>query len=328
MSNLNLGNININTRHLIESLGGSRLGELDIRVIPGPLGSVILDFGVDRLGTLGAGKVLAEICLAGLGRVSIGPQSSSLGPLPGVMVETDYPLLACIGAQYAGWPLATPDYFAMASGAARMLRGQEEILERYGLSEVATQGVLVLEAAKLPTESAVAQAGLDCQLPPNDLTFCVARTASLPGTIQIVARSVETTLHKLFELNFDLSSVHRACGTCPLPPIGVSDLQSIGWTNDAIILGSDVALWVDCPDENIEVILDQLPSSSSQDFGRPFIEIFEAYGRDFYKIDKLLFSPARVTFNNYRTGRLFRVGELHERLFHQSLGLATDTRKL
>ncbi len=321
MAAINQKNLNQLARSAIDAIGGQRLHAADVRVLPGACGSVILDFGMDRLGTLAGGRILAELCLAGLGQVSLAAQGGSIGPLPTVMVETDDPLWACIGSQYAGWPLSTADYFAMASGPARMLRGRESMLDRYQLQEIASQGVVILEGAKLPTETAVTLAGIDCQLPPSELTFCIARTSSLPGTIQIVARCIETAMHKLFELGFDLSRVVRAFGNCPLPPIGADDLQSIGWTNDAIIFGSDVTLWVDCDDAQIEAVLAELPSCRSRDFGRPFLETFEKYDRDFYKIDRLLFSPARVTFNNCRTGRLFVAGSLHEELFLRSLGL-------
>ncbi|MEQ1902663.1 MAG: methenyltetrahydromethanopterin cyclohydrolase [Pirellulaceae bacterium] len=324
MSRTSLENLNLRSRQLIERLGGSRLDELDVRVIAGPLGCIILDFGVDRLGTIAAGKILAEICLADLAKVSIEPSNRAEWPMPIVAVETDHPLSACIASQYAGWPVSADGYFAMASGPARLLRGKEDILARYGLAEVATQGVVILESGGLPTESALEKMGLECQLAPNELTLCIARTASLPGTLQIVARCIETTLHKLFELNFDLTQVVRAYGTCPLPPIGRSDLQSVGWTNDAIILASDVTLWVDCADSRVEEVGERLPSSSSQDFGRPFIEIFQAYERDFYRIDKMLFSPARVTFNNVQSGRVFQFGQQHFELLRKSVGLTAE----
>jgi methenyltetrahydromethanopterin cyclohydrolase len=189
------------------------------------------------------------------------------------------------------------------------------------LQEVASQGVLVLEAPSLPTEAAVMQAGLECELSPKNLIFCVARTASLPGTIQIVARSIETTLHKLDEIGFDLRLVVSALGTAPLPPIGKSDMQSIGWTNDAIIFGSQVTLWVDCEDSAVLSVGARCPSESSADFGRPFIEIFEDYDRDFYRIDKLLFSPAKITIHNVRTGKSWVFGKLHYNLLNKSIGL-------
>ncbi|MEZ6096671.1 MAG: methenyltetrahydromethanopterin cyclohydrolase [Pirellulaceae bacterium] len=319
-----LKNLNYRTKSIIDSLDAEQRIELGIKTILGPKNILLLDFGADQPGTLAAGKLLAEICLAGLGTVSIDMGQQSQMPLPSVSVFTDHPLAACIASQYAGWPVSTSDYFAMGSGPARMLRGQEDLLERYQLRENSEQAVVVLESKELPTSTAVDLLGDDCGIAPDMLTVCIARTASLPGTIQIVARSIETTMHKLAELGFDLQSVLSASGSAPLPPIGVDDLQSVGWTNDAIILGSRVMLWVNSDDDLIEATGKRLPSNVSLDFGRPFIEIFESYDRDFYKIDKLLFSPAQVTINNIRSGRSWTFGEVHLKLLLQSIGLGSS----
>jgi methenyltetrahydromethanopterin cyclohydrolase len=67
-----------------------------------------------------------------------------------------------------------------------------------------------------------------------------------------------------------------------------------------------------------------LTSDSSADFGAPFQEIFERYERDFYRIDKLLFSPAQATINNLRTGSVFTSGKLHRELLLRSFGLTHD----
>jgi methenyltetrahydromethanopterin cyclohydrolase len=128
--------------------------------------------------------------------------------------------------------------------------------------------------------------------------------------IQVVARSLETAMHKLHELRFDLSTVVSGSGVAPLPPLIADDLQALGWSNDAILYGALVTLWLDTSDQAIEAVLDRLPSNGSADFGVPFLEIFESYQRDFYKIDKLLFSPARVILNNMRTGNVFACGEI------------------
>ena len=41
----------------------------------------------------------------------------------------------------------------------------------------------------------------------------------------MVARSVETALHKLHELKFDLNQIVSAFGTAPLPPVATKDLR-------------------------------------------------------------------------------------------------------
>jgi methenyltetrahydromethanopterin cyclohydrolase len=48
------------------------------------------------------------------------------------------------------------------------------------------------------------------------------------------------------------------------------------------------------------------------------LKVFEEAGRDFYRIDPHLFSPARVTLVNLRTGRLFREGVVRPDILRQS----------
>jgi methenyltetrahydromethanopterin cyclohydrolase len=152
------------------------------------------------------------------------------------------------------------------------------------------------------------------------VTLCVASTASLPGTIQVVARSVETAMHKLHELGFDLRTVKRGRGNAPLPPIAADDLTALGWTNDAILYGGSVNLSVDADDDTIARVIERVPSSSSGDFGTPFLDIFQSYDNDFYKIDKLLFSPAKIVIENLRSGKLFEAGEIHHDVLQKSFG--------
>ena len=50
--------------------------------------------------------------------------------------------------------------------------------------------------------------------------------------------------------------------------------------------------------------------AASKDHGAPFVEIFKRAGMDFYKIDPMLFSPARISFQNLRTGRTHTFGQV------------------
>ena len=111
--------------------------------------------------------------------------------------------------------------------------------------------------------------------------------------------------------------MQRAIGLAPIPPVGSDDYRSMGWTNDSMLYGAEVQLWVSNPDD-IYSLVDQLPSSTSKDFGRPFAEIFEEYDRDFYKVDRKLFSPARVTVNCLATGKSATAGELRYDLLASS----------
>ena len=84
----------------------------------------------------------------------------------------------------------------------------------------------------------------------------------------------------------------------------------MGWTNDSVLYGAEVTLWVEGSEVDWEELGPRIPSSGSSDFGRPFGEIFEAYGRDFYRIDPLLFSPAAVRIVNRTTGHCLEFGSV------------------
>ena len=296
----------------------------DLRVTTTRLenGATIHDFGVRATGGLEAGLLLARVCMSGLADVSLASGSIGGEHWPHVSVSTDHAVPACLLSQYAGWQISVDKYFAMGSGPMRVLAGREELIQSFGVHESAKECIGVLESGKLPDESVAAYIAERTSTPVNRVQLAVARTASLAGSIQVVARSVETALHKLFELEFDVMRIVSGHGTAPLPPIAKDDLTGIGLTNDAILYGADVTLWVRGDDESIANIGPHVPASASDACGKPFLEIFEAAGRDFYAIDPHLFSPARITLMNLDTGRSHTFGHLAPDVLCSSFGLA------
>ncbi|NUQ62807.1 MAG: methenyltetrahydromethanopterin cyclohydrolase [Pirellulales bacterium] len=285
-------------------------------------GSRVLDFGVDARGGLEAGRRLAEVCLAGLGKVDFFAGEGS-GRTPAVSVRTDYPVAACMASQYAGWQITHEGYFAMGSGPMRAAAAREPLFETIGCRESDSVAVGVLETSQLPSQAVCEEIARKCRVEPEKLTLLVARTASQAGTVQVVARCVETAMHKLFELGFDLNLVESGFGVAPLPPVAGNDLTAMGWTNDAILYGGEVTLWVHGDESELRRLGPSVPSTSSRDHGRPFARIFEHYGRDFYAIDPLLFGPAVVTLLHLDTGRRFRFGRTAPDLLRESFGAGT-----
>ncbi len=266
------------------------------------MGAQVIDAGVDQLGSLEIGLLLARICLADLAQVSLVPGRVGGVMVPTVAVNVLQPVAACMASQYAGWQIAVDQYFAMGSGPIRALYGKEALFDDIGFREKPKVGVGVLETSQLPDEGVVAHIAGKCGLAPERLTLLCARTASMAGGVQVVARSVETAMHKLHELKFDLSRVVAGYGVAPVPPVAKNDMKAIGRTNDAVLYGGEVTLFVTGDDASIADVGKQLPSSSSSDYGRPFAEIFKRYDHDFYKIDAMLFSPAVVSLQNVETG--------------------------
>lgn len=282
---------------------------------------LLLDFGVVTEGGIEAGVALAAICMAGLADVSMAPGLIGDIGWPQVVVETDSPVAACLFSQYAGWRISVDKYFAMGSGPMRAVAAKEELFDKLWYREQADQVVGVLESSKLPDASVFEYIAQATDVEPEDVVLCVAPTSSMAGNLQVVARSIETAMHKLHELGFDVTRVRSAYGTAPLPPVAKNDLEGIGRTNDAILYGARVTLWVMGDDESIADIAKRVPSMASPAYGSPFLEIFEAAGRDFYKIDPMLFSPAQIVFQNIDTGRVHIAGTVNERVLRASFGM-------
>jgi methenyltetrahydromethanopterin cyclohydrolase len=284
-------------------------------------GARVIDCGGAVVGSLAAGLMMARACLADSGEVCYVPCPVPEVGGPAVQVTTDDPVRACLASQYAGWQVSVGKFFAMASGPMRAVSAREEIFHHIPGKEESPFAVGVLESAKHPTDEVVA--AVVAKLPPvaEHLTLLVAPTMSIAGTTQVVARSVETAMHKLHELKFDVTQVVSGYGVAPLPPVATDFVQAIGRTNDAILYGGKVTLWVRADDEVIAAVGPKVPSSASRDHGAPFADVFAKYGGDFYKIDPLLFSPAEVEFRNLKTGKCHRFGRIEPTLVRKSFGL-------
>jgi len=292
-----------------------RRGELRIDV-QDIAGATVIDCGVFAAGGIAAGLELAGVCLSGLGDVSLLPGDQHSTGLPRVQVYSDQPVLACMASQYAGWQISAGKYFAMGSGPMRALYGKEKLFDDISGREQSPLAVGVLEG-KLPPPDAVTWIADRLQLLPSRLTLLVARTASIAGNIQVVARSLEMALHKLHELKFDLNQVVSGIGIAPLPPPAKDDLAAIGRTNDAVLYGGQAVVYVKSNDDLLAEIGPKVPSNSSTEYGSLFADLFAKY-QDFYKIDPLLFSPAEILFCNLATGRMHRFGKTAPEILEKS----------
>jgi methenyltetrahydromethanopterin cyclohydrolase len=283
-------------------------------------GARVLDAGVHVRGGLEAGRSLAELCMGGLGHVAFAPIVIDGHSWPGVQVWTDHPAVACMASQYAGWAISPEGFFAMGSGPLRAkARVERELFAKLAYAEEAARGVLVLEGRTLPGAAVAAWVSAKAGVPADGITFAVAPTASVAGGVQIVARVLETGLHKMDTLGFDVTRVSSGIGTAPLPPVAHNDLRAVGRTNDCILYGGQARYLIDAGDEELEAMAERLPASCSADYGTPFYDIFKRCDNDFYKIDPMLFSPGEVWLTSAVTGRTFHAGKLDAGVLHASL---------
>jgi methenyltetrahydromethanopterin cyclohydrolase len=297
-----------------------RAGELRIAVHTLASGARVVDAGAAAPGGFTAGVALAELCMGGLGHVSLTPLSIGGETWPGVQVWTDHPAAACMASQYAGWAIDPPGFFAMGSGPLRAkARVERDLFGKLGYGEESTRGVLVMESRALPGEDVAAWVSAKAGVAADHLTFAVAPTASLAGGLQVVARVLETGLHKMDTIGFDVTRVSSAIGTAPLAPTARNDVRAIGRTNDCILYGGQARYMIDAGDEELAALAARLPACASADYGTPFYEIFKRYDNDFYRIDPLLFSPAEVWLTSAASGRTFHAGRLDPGILHASL---------
>jgi methenyltetrahydromethanopterin cyclohydrolase len=297
-------------------------------------GATIVDAGMQAAGGVEAGLRIAEICMGGLGQVSLAPY----GDMPWtqhVVARSSQPVLACLASQYAGWSLnhewvQTKDgvekkkkFNALGSGPARAIACKEPLYTQLNYRDPAQPTCLVLEVDKLPPDAIMDKVLRDCSITGEQLTVILTPTQSLAGITQIIARVLEVALHKAHTLHFPLDKIVQGIGMAPLAPPSADFITSMGRSNDAILLGGHVQLFVRCPDDEARQLAAQLPCTSSRNYGEPFAEIFKAVNYDFYQIDPMLFAPAQVLISNLDTGTSFEGGKRNATLLARSFGAAS-----
>lgn len=285
-------------------------------------GARMIDAGAGVRGSIEAGRRIAEICLGGLGTVTLAPTGPIASWPYSVIVHSTDPVIACLGSQYAGWSLADEagdsGFFALGSGPGRAVAAVEDLYKELGYRDSASAIALVLESGSAPPASVVAKVAEATGVSPEGVTFIYAPTQSLAGSTQVVARVLEVALHKAHTVGFDLHKILDGIGSAPLSPQHPDFIKAMGRTNDAIIYGGRVQLFVEADSADARQLAEQLPSTTSADHGAPFAEIFARVNGDFYKIDGALFSPAEVIVTSVTTGESFRGGKLMPELVEAS----------
>jgi methenyltetrahydromethanopterin cyclohydrolase len=302
-------------KNLIENADKLRL---DVQKLDN--GCTIVDAGINVPGGIEAGRLITEICLGGMGSVSI-THSPYISRWPlSINVHTSNPVLGCLGSQYAGWSLSHEKYYALGSGPARALCVKEELYAELGYKDSADETVLVIENDNVPPLEIVDKVSAACKVEPSRLTIIVTPTSSLAGGVQVVGRVLEVAMHKAHALHFPLENIVDGSGSAPICPPHPDFIKAMGRTNDAILFAGQVHIFVKGDDAAAEQLANELPSSTSKDYGKPFAEIFKAYDYDFFKVDAMLFSPASVIVTAVESGKSFHAGKLDEELLNKSFG--------
>lgn len=286
-------------------------------------GTTLIDAGVEKGGGFLAGLYVSRICMADLADIKFS--SFDLGKLvvPAVELTTDHPVVACMASQFAGWRINVGKFFGMGSGPARALsRNPKELYEEIGYTDDANEAVLILESGKMPDVEVTEEIAKACNVEPEDLYIVVVPTASIAGAVQISARGIETGVHRLEVLGFDINCIKHAHGIIPLSPLTGDDMKCMGSTNDCIMYCGRMYYAVEY--ENLDELKDyvkKVPSQNSKDYGKPFYVTFKNAGFDFYKIDAASFAPAEITVNELKSGKSFTSGKINPEVLLESFGV-------
>ena len=285
-------------------------------------GCRIIDAGINAPGGLESGRLITEICMGGLGTAKLRASTNFLNWSWYIDVHSTNPVLSCLGSQYAGWDLSHGEgknaFNALGSGPARAIGSNEKLYDELGYRDSGDYAYLVIESDKIPPEEVVNKIAVACDISVSSLTLIMTPTSSLAGSIQVVGRVLETALHKAHALNFPLENIVDGAGSAPICPPSKDFLTAMSRTNDAILFAGQIQLFVEASDDDARDLASKLPSSSSDDYGRPFGEIFKDVGYDFYKIDPMLFSPAQVAVSSLSTGHTFHAGKIDLDLLNKS----------
>ncbi|MGZ8257802.1 MAG: methenyltetrahydromethanopterin cyclohydrolase [Methylotenera sp.] len=281
-------------------------------------GCTIVDAGIQHAGCAEAGRLIAEICMGGLGEARLQADTRFANWPNAISVTSAQPVLACLASQYAGWALSHEKFFALGSGPARALAQREDLFKDLDYQDVAASTCIVLETDKIPPIQVIEKVVRDTKVAPEQLTIILTPTTSIAGVTQIVGRVLEVALHKAHTLHYPLANIVSGNGVAVLPPVAKDFMTAMGRTNDAILFGGHVNLQVTGDDATAAALAINLPSSASKDYGKPFAEVFKSYNMDFYLIDPMLFSPAKVTITNVETGSVFEGGQLNADLIELS----------
>ena len=224
----------------------------------------------------------------------------------------DWPIEACYASQIAGWRLEAREDAPIVCGPARALNQKPDAyFDKITYRDQYYEGVVSLQTSDPVTVDIAENIAQTCNLTPENLYILVASSTSLVCTIQVSARAIEQTMHRLPEEGLDVNIVRYAHGSCVIPPLADDELLAMKRINDALLYGTEATLYVEVGDDDISRVIGRITSSASPTYGQSFIDIYETYGRDFYNIPKEVHSPAVAHINNLISGRTFSAGEIN-----------------
>lgn len=280
-----------------------------------PNDATVIDMGLAAKAGWRAAGLYTLASLGGLGSVGYEPFDLDGRMLTAVRVMIDHPIEACVASQIAGWRLQAPgtEHAAILAGPGRALNREnpDHYLDWVDYRDDHHEAVVAIQSSEPVTEKLAGGIASACRVDPGDLYVLVAPNRSLVSAVQVAARIVEQTIHRLAEEGMDLRGLRYAYGFGVVPPLVDDDLVAMGRINDSLLYGGVANITVEGDDDECSRIVGRVISAASAAYGRPFIEIYEEAGRDFYEIPIELHSPAEVHLTNLASGRTFSAGRIN-----------------
>ncbi|MCX7904391.1 MAG: methenyltetrahydromethanopterin cyclohydrolase [Caloramator sp.] len=296
--------------------------ELRIKVKKLENGTTVIDLGQEVRGSFEAAKMLAEILFGGIGSVSYETFPEKIGGnyYRAVNVSVSHTVLSLAGCDISGWELKPGLFAPIVAGPGRTLgRRKGDWLEKYSdYSDRYHEAIITIESKDPVTIEWANELAEACKVAPENLYILVAPSSSIASSVQVAARILEQTLHRLVEEGFDLNTIIEAHGFCVIPPCIDDELIAMGRLNDALIYGGQATFTVCCDDEEIEKVIYKITSDKAPTYGRPFKEIYKEAGCDFYRVPMQMYSPAKVVMINTKTGRIFSAGKINTEILEKS----------
>ncbi|MDR0840298.1 MAG: methenyltetrahydromethanopterin cyclohydrolase [Christensenellaceae bacterium] len=291
-------------------------------VIKMDCGATVIDMGQECRGSWEAGLLFTRADIGDLGLVQYGAfKLDEHYSFASIEMFIDQPLIACMASQIAGWKLGKGAFATIGSGPARATAHHptDWYFEMTDYKDDWHEAVICLQDVKYPSEETALEIAKCCRVKPQDLYILTSPSTCLVASVQVSARILEQSCHKMFEKHFHAGQVVHARGSAPIAPFCKDETKTMGRINDALIYGSEVELWVDAEDEDIQKVIWQLVGvTSSPCYGADFERIFIDADKDFFRIDHDVHSLGKVQIHNLRTGKAFRAGEINYEVLRRS----------
>ncbi|MYJ42419.1 MAG: methenyltetrahydromethanopterin cyclohydrolase, partial [Acidimicrobiaceae bacterium] len=186
-------------------------------------GTTVIDMGLEAKGGWRAAQLYTVASLGGLGIVSYEPFELAGRMLAAVRVMIDHPIEACVASQIAGWRLQAPgtEHAAILAGPGRALNRDslDHYFEWIDYRDDHHESVVAIQTSEPIPEAMADMIASACRVAPSDLYVLFAPNRSLVTAVQVAARIVEQSIHRLAEEGMDLRGLRYAYGLGVVPPL-------------------------------------------------------------------------------------------------------------